>query len=92
MNKDNFIFYDRWCSFYRIEMDRSFFSITKYDEWNIKEIIDLREKNLKIQEEFKDLFEWLKLQEESFIKLKKFMKTSLIEMYDAQKQVASGNI
>ena len=54
--------------------------------WELIEIIDLSQKNIKIQEEFKDLFEWMKLQQESFIKMKKFMKSSMVEMLEAQKK------
>ena len=72
----------------RIYLDSQFRYIKECarDGWELIEIIDLSRKNIKIQEEFKDLFEWMKLQQESFIKMKKFMKSSMVEMLEAQKK------
>ena len=78
-----FVFKQWW--FTKVYLDRNFQYLKKIRGWGVISIIDLSKQNIKIQEEFKDLFDWLKLQQMSYIKLKKFMKESMTQMFESQK-------
>jgi len=55
--------------------------------WNIKKIIDLSPYREKINQEFKDLIQWLALQRQSYLKLNKYMKDTIIELNESQKWI-----